>query len=53
MSAPDFWVDGHFIGGARDADEASAEVLRLYGHQAEIVRPWTPEDQAELDEVAP
>ncbi len=27
MSAPDFWVDGHFIGGARDADEGSGVLV--------------------------
>jgi len=44
----DWWVDGHFI-SARTAEAARAEVRAGYGHEAEEVRRWTAEDQAELD----
>lgn len=40
----DWYVDGHFI-SADDEQEARSEVLRLYDHHAEVVRPWTDEDQ--------
>ncbi|WP_018185871.1 hypothetical protein [Microbacterium sp. 77mftsu3.1] len=45
----DWWVDGHCI-SATTADAARAAVRAGYGHEAEEVRRWTAEDQAELDE---
>ena len=42
-----YWVDGHCISAYSEAD-ALAEVRHLYGYEAEEVRPWTDEDQAEL-----
>lgn len=45
----DYWVHGHFIGSCTSPEEALAEASRLYGEKFEDVRPWTEEDQAELD----
>lgn len=43
-----YWVDGHYV-FADTPEEAVAWVFDTYGHRAESVRPWTDEDQAELD----
>lgn len=40
----DWYVDGHFI-VADTATEARIEAHSLYGLHADIVRPWTDEDQ--------
>lgn len=51
MIMPDWWVDGHFI-SAWTAEEALAEVRRLFdGYEPQEARPWTKEDQAELERV--
>lgn len=39
----DWYVDGHYI-LADSADDARAQVKRLYLHDAEIVRPWSDDD---------
>ncbi len=44
----DYWVDGHYIIAA-NPDAARAEVKFLYGYDAFAVRPWTAQDQADLD----
>lgn len=44
----DWYVDGHYI-VAPNADAARREVARLYGHDAEIVRPWQDDDIDEDD----
>jgi cyclopropane fatty-acyl-phospholipid synthase-like methyltransferase len=44
----DYWVDGHFI-TARNEEHARAEVRRLYDYEPEQVRPWTDDDQDDLD----
>jgi len=44
----EWWVDGHFI-AASGARAALNEAARLYEFTPESVRPWTEEDQAELD----
>lgn len=43
-SNTDWFVDGHFI-SAPNANDARDEVKRLYGHDAEQVRPWTASDE--------
>lgn len=49
MSERGWWVDGHFI-VAHTSTAALEEVRRLYApYEPEIVRPWTDDDQAELD----
>lgn len=48
MTTKDFWVDGHYI-FADTAVEARVICHHIYGHMPETVRPWTDEDQAELE----
>lgn len=40
----DWYVDGHYVRAATEQD-AYDEVLEFYGHHAELVRPWTDEDE--------
>lgn len=40
----DWYVDGHCVSATTEQD-AYDEVAELYGHHAELVRPWTDEDQ--------
>lgn len=49
LTKQDYWVHGHFIGSCESPEVALAEVSRLYATDFEHVRPWTDEDQAELD----
>ena len=44
----DYWVDGHYI-AATTPSEAYEWCVSRYGHHPETVRPWTSEDQDELD----
>lgn len=44
----DYYADGHYV-MAVSPESAAQEVVRLYGHTPETVRPWTAGDQMELD----
>lgn len=43
-----YFVDGHCI-DAQNIEDAVSACESMYGHTPEIVRPWTAEDQADLD----
>ena len=46
----EWYVDGHYV-FAESEQEALQAVFYDYGHRADTVRPWTDEDQAELDRL--
>lgn len=41
----DWYVDGHFI-SASNKSEAEEWCKYLYGHSADVIRPWTDEGVA-------
>lgn len=43
-----WWVDGHHI-SATSVVTAASVAQAMYDYDAEVVRPWTDEDQAELE----
>jgi len=47
-----WWVDGHYA-NAVTAEEARRIVAERYDHLAEIVRPWTDDDDEEVPQGKP